>query len=131
MREIVQEDPLGCGVACTASVLSISYKQAIELFPDGKKRVENEGFYCRDIIQALSKNGFHYSYKYLRVGIKNYEVNSIVYLRRSRHYPAGHFLARGENGWMDPWINFPNFPRLAGFRKRLPGKPIYIIFQNP
>lgn len=41
--------------------------------------------------------------------------------------PFGHYLIRFNNQWIDPWINLPNKNIKAGFRKRLPGKPIYGI----
>ena len=60
-----------------------------------------------------------------------YQPNAIVYVKKSKKYPAGHYLCRlGYIGykWMDPWINFPDRDIQAGFRRRLPGKPVYVIF---
>ncbi|MBI5391734.1 hypothetical protein HZB00_01905 [Candidatus Woesearchaeota archaeon] len=59
--------------------------------------------------------------------------NTIVFIRRSKDYPAGHYLAKTKTGWMDPWINFDlsslnlNYAQ-SGFRKRLPEKAIYAVF---
>ena len=57
-----------------------------------------------------------------------YQPNAIVYVKKSKKYPAGHYLCRLGHKWMDPWINFPDRDIQAGFRRRLPGKPVYVIF---
>jgi len=31
---------------------------------------------------------------------------------------------------MDPWRNIPTYPRKSGFRKELPGKPEWVIYQK-
>jgi len=66
-----------------------------------------------------------------------YEDGVIVFIKRSVRYPAGHYLARMNGQWMDPWINFPNDQNIkniknatSGFRKKLPGKPIYALFSR-
>ena len=132
MKPIFQEDELGCGVACTAFILGISYQDALSLFEDGKSKADNAGFYCKEICKILMKNYKFYEFKYIKPKnrYKMYKSNSIVFVKRSKKYKYGHFLARHDNTWMDPWINFPKYPRKSGFRKRIPGKPIYIIFKN-
>jgi hypothetical protein len=46
-------------------------------------------------------------------------------------YPEGHYLVRKGNIWMDSWINFKNnkkvFQAKSGFRKKLPGRAIYLV----
>ncbi|KKU03717.1 MAG: hypothetical protein UX88_C0034G0006 [Candidatus Woesebacteria bacterium GW2011_GWC2_47_16] len=130
MKEIKQKDLLGCGVACTAAVLNISYQEALSLFREGKVKVAETGFYCRDIVEALRSAGLNYEYKHIK-GVQKMEMHSrgtIVFLRKSNKYPAGHFLSRSENGWMDPWLNYPHKDIQAGFRISLPEEPIYVIF---
>lgn len=124
-----QEDKLGCGVACVAFILSVDYKNALKLFIDGKRKAKFEGFLCKDLVVALRIAGLSYKFKYIKAKIRKkiYKINTIVYLRKSKKYPLGHYLVRFENNWMDPWINFPNENKKAGFRKRLPEKPIYAI----
>jgi hypothetical protein len=127
---VIQEDPLGCAVACTAFALSISYKSALRLFKDGEKRVKNyPDFYCKEIVQILRQSDPSYIHRYIskKLRQKIYKPGTIVFLRRSKRYPVGHYLCRDKKGWMDPWINTPLDNRKAGFRKRLPGKPIYVI----
>lgn len=129
MKLIAQIDNMGCSIACVASLLGISYPNAIRLFDNGKEKAGSKGFFCKDIIEALLKCGIESNYSYIKCKIKNdiYRQGSIVFIKRSIRYPQGHYLLRGKEKWMDPWINFPNPIKEAGFRRRLPGKPIYLI----
>ncbi len=129
-KPVVQEDGLGCGVACVAFILSTSYKEALELFD--KEKVKSRT-YCVDIQRALEKGGKKYFYRKLMSKSGNiYEQGAIIFIKRSQKYPFGHFLARGNGRWVDPWINLAAGSNIknaqAGFRKRLPGKPTYGIF---
>lgn len=129
MKAIKQEDPYGCGAACVASVLNISYQEVLNLFTDGRSKSREVGFYCREMVGALEKKGLTYEYRYIKKRIRNkiYRTGTIVFVQRSKRYPAGHYLARIDDKWMDPWINFPAINVKAGFRKRLPERPIYAI----
>ena len=129
-----QKDEFGCGIACLSFVLNIGYKESLKLFPNGKKKSEKNGFYCKEIVSVLRKNGLDSKFNCLKPKLlkKIYKENTIVFIRRSKKYPQGHYLCRYKNLWMDPWINFlknkdVNKAR-PGFRKKLPGKPIYAIF---
>lgn len=79
----------------------------------------------------------NYIYKYVRPKIRKriYQENAIVLVARSNRYPVGHYLVRYDNRWMDPWINLPKDNSIknakSGFRKRLPGRPMYVFFQSP
>lgn len=133
MEPVKQEDDLGCAVACVAFVLDIIYRDATELFKDGKTRVKSKAnFYCPEIVKILSCKGFHYKWKKLKSGteVEIYQDNSIVFIKRSSKYPYGHFLVRHAEEWMDPWINLPDENIKAGFRKNLPGIPTYAIYQD-
>ncbi len=131
MKPIAQEDPFGCSLACVAFLLGRQYQEIVKLVD--KKRAQTRGFYCRDLIGLLSKLGLDYDYKYLkpRFRRKIYSNNVIVFIKRSKQYPSGHYLARLNGLWMDPWINFKPSAKIqnanAGFRKKLPGKPIYAL----
>ncbi|MEK7160371.1 MAG: cysteine peptidase family C39 domain-containing protein [Patescibacteria group bacterium] len=131
MKPTRQEDAFGCAVACVAFVLNIKYKYATELFKNGKKKARSSGFYCKEIVEVFKNTGFKYQYKYIKPKIRNkiYQQNAIVFIKKSKKYHYGHYLVRFENKWMDSWINFPDKKIKAGFRKRLPGKAIYAIFQ--
>jgi len=131
MHEIAQKSALGCGVACTASILGMSYQEAEILFLDGRRKAKEIGFYCREIVEVLARAGLDYDYKLIEEIPGNLEFVSgdIVFLRKSEKYPNGHYLLRERwNRWMDPWYNFPNEDRKAGSLRELPEEPIYIIY---
>lgn len=128
MKAVRQQHLSGCAIACVASVLKISYKKALKTFEQGSKRAKFRGFYCSEIVQALQRNGQRYSFKYIKKKKKYTFTNgTIVFLQKNSRYPAGHFVCKTPYGWMDSWINFPQLSARAGFRKRLPGKVIYLI----
>lgn len=132
MRELIaQEEPMGCAVACVASLLKISYKDSLRLFKI--KYANSPNFYCRDIIKILKKQGLDYEYKKVTNKTKK-EVNfigSIVFVNKSKKYPEGHFLLKTKKGYMDPWINIPKInPAKAGYRKSLPEKPSWVIYKK-
>ena len=125
MRAVTQEDLMGCGIACVASVLGKSYKSAKKLFA-GPGHALSRGYYCREIVEALEEG--RKKYKSAKISDKNRQFlekdGTIVFTGRSKKYPAGHYLAKSDKGWMNPWINFPSiFPVKSGFQKTLPGKP--------
>ncbi len=129
-KHLVQEHASGCGVAVTAQVANITYKKALGLFHDGEFRAELRGFYCREIIRSLRKKELNYRFFYLtrRNRRKIYKNKAIVYIKKSRKYPQGHYISRSNNLWIDPWINYPSIINTkSGTRRRLPGKPIYVI----
>lgn len=125
MKPVKQEDGLGCAVACVAFILQIPYSDALNLFDDGERRVKEQAdFYCPEIVKILKNTGRTYSWKKLshrniQLVKENY---SIVFIKKSKSRPFGHFLARYNDTWMDPWIK-------AGFREELPGDPTYVIYR--
>lgn len=130
MKSTVQEQPMGCAVACVASLCGISYKSALNLFMN-KSYASTRGYYCKEISQALLKRGLNYGWK--KVSPKtHYLLNKegiILFVARSKKYPAGHFLLKTSKGWMNPWINYPQIATAkAGFQKGLPGKPQWIMY---
>jgi len=131
MNTITQEGPSGCGVACTAQVLGVSYKKTLRLFKDGENKHTFSGFYCKEIVKVLTRRGYESWFEYIKKSkLKSiYKDSTIVFIKRSKKYPQGHYLVRVGKYWMDPWFNMPDItPAKSGFRKRLPGKPIYAIF---
>lgn len=129
MKKVTQEHPMGCAVACVASICGISYERALLLFCN-KLFASTKGYYCKDICSALKRKGKNYAYKKAKQKI-NYCEGVIVFILRSKKYPKGHYLVKTCNGWMNPWINFPHInPAKAGFQKRLPGKADWIICQK-
>jgi len=129
---ISQKDNFGCGVACLAFVTNKSYGKVLNGL--GKEKAKTRGFYCRELVNYLNKIGYQAEFHYLnkKWRRKIYQDKTIVFIKRSKQYPFGHYLVRYQNFWMDSWINFQKSKDIknakAGFRKRLPGKPIYGIF---
>jgi len=130
MKYIAQETPMGCGVACVANLLQISYKKALKLFDKPKKHVE-KGFYCREIINALEKVGLDYDFRKISCKTKHYlkKNNIIVFVKEGKDDIYGHYFVKTEKEWIDSWSNWPMInPAKAGLRKKLPGKPLWVIY---
>jgi len=131
-KSITQQQSYGCGVACFAFAGNISYKQA-EVWL-GKKQSSSNRFYVKAFRKALNNYGLNYSSRYIKLHAphRTYQEGTIVLIRRSKYYPVGHYVIRHQKKWMDPWINFraSNDIRDAksGFRKRLPGPVLYVLF---
>lgn len=131
-KAVRQEDSFGCGLACVASVTNNSYKEARRKYFRDIGRVKTFGLLCRDLVKGLELADRKYDYKHIKRS-ERFRENTIVFIRRSKRYPSGHYLVKTSKGWMDPWINFSlrniDVRRAkAGFRKRLPDKPIYAVF---
>ena len=82
----MQEESMGCAVACVASLLSLTYASARKIFPS-PKRAHNIGFYCRDIITAIKRKGKHYSFK--KYAGEQIKPGTIAFIARSKKYPTG------------------------------------------
>lgn len=131
MKPVGQEDYLGCAVAATAFVLNSTYQKTLSLFIDGERRVKEEAnFYCPEIVTILHNEGLKYAWKKLPADVQESSIPnlSIVFVAISKDLPFGHFLAKYNDKWMDPWINLPSKNIEAGFRNELPGKPIFLIY---
>jgi hypothetical protein len=130
-QAITQKDEYGCGAACHAFIANITYNEAAEIL--GCSKARECGFYCNDLVQALEKHELLYDYKHLKTNVPyNFPEGAIVFIKRSRQYPAGHWLVYHEERWMDSWINFAANHKLedaqAGFRKSLPGEAQWMCY---
>ncbi len=130
---ITQEDSYGCGIACVAFICGVSYKAAKHNYFEGKK-AGTRGYLCKDLVYALSITKKKYKYSYIKRRT-SFKENTIVFIKRSKRYPIGHYLVRVKNSWMDPWLNFdatkPEIKKAkSGFRKKLPDRAIYKISPN-
>ena len=133
-KSITQSHGYGCGLACVAFVARVEYAQVIEI--SDEVRAVARGFYCKQLIQLLYSYGYSGSFKHLKRSMiyknKIYRDNTIVFIRRSKSHPAGHYLVRHQGFWMDPWLNFTADKQIrnarSGYRRRLPGQPLYAIF---
>lgn len=120
----------GCGVACFAFACNMTFKQAVEFL--GQEYSTKHGWRPSDLVAALNRCGFSYKNHYVRKKPNRvYPSGTIVLLERSTNYPVGHYLVQHHNVWMDPWINLPEGKDItkaqSGYRKRLPGQPMYAL----
>lgn len=139
IKYVAQEDSMGCGVACVANRLGISYADALELF-DEPERAGTIGYACKYIVTALRRGGIearlHHIKKVDRApSAKRCHLladGAIVLLEVSERYPYQHYLLKVEAGWCDPWINMNDCRDIsqakAGIRTDLPGLPYYAIY---
>jgi hypothetical protein len=132
-KPVTQEFGYGCAIACAAFSLGLSYKQTESLV--GEKQAVKERFWVKDLNEFLNSQDLEYSRKHVKTATKEQieSEGTIVLLRRSELYPTGHYLARHKNLWMDPWINMKDSgydisKARSGYRKRLPGKVMYVIY---
>lgn len=135
MRSLVsQQYSASCGIACTAFVLGCSEEKALQLFGLTPMEASFRGVFCREIAGVLQTSGRSAHFAYLNSSKRRmiYQDRTIVYIAKSKQYPVGHYLVRWRGQWMDPWINGVSDPVMrrskAGWRKRLPGRPIYAVF---
>ncbi|MDE1823213.1 MAG: hypothetical protein KGH50_02710 [Candidatus Micrarchaeota archaeon] len=126
-RTITQEDASGCGIACVAFVCRTSYGFAKRRYFKGLGSPAR-GYFCRDLVKALGRAGKRYGYRHIK-GRERLKPGTIIFIKRSERYPAGHYLVKTGNGYMNPWINFPDIrnPKSA-FARRLPGIPSYAVY---
>lgn len=114
-----------------AFIVQRTYKEVTTFL--GEHKANTKGFTCRELVWALSQFGLFYFYKHINYRNRKlvYQEGVVVFIRRCKKYPVGHYLAHYHNLWMDPWINFLQNRNSAqaksGFRKKLPGNPIYAL----
>lgn len=129
-KSVTQKHALGCAVACVAYILNISYKKAHEFFKN-PNYATTRGYYCREIVKALENAGLRYGYRYVKSSKRKLLSldNIMVFIKRSKKYPGGHYLVYRNKKWMNPWINFPYInPAKSGFSEKLPGKVQWLIY---
>jgi len=130
VKSITQEEPMGCGIACVAFALRKSYKTTKKLF-DNPQYSQSRGYYCKELVEVLNKNGLNYSFKKFKEKYKSLlkKEGTIIFVKRSKKYPLGHYLIKTKRGWMNSRINFPNIsPTKSGFQKKHPKEAQWIIY---
>jgi hypothetical protein len=65
---ITQEDCMGCGAACVAFAVNVSYEQAAIVL--GQDKARTVGFQLREIVEALEWYGLNYHFRLVRSKIK-------------------------------------------------------------
>jgi hypothetical protein len=131
-RTITQEHPMGCGVACVAFILKLSYQKTLKLFGT-PSYAWGRGFYCRELVAVLNAQGQSYHFRKFKEDYSPLlkKPGTMVFIRKNTRYPFGHFLCRTQRGWMNPWSNCPIItPAESRMESRLPGEVSYIIFET-
>ena len=132
MRYVAQKDSMGCGVACVANRLGLSYDQALGLF-EYSAYAQSIGYKCKYVVAALQAGGLDVRLRHIRRELPLPELpnGAIVFLERSVLYPYQHYLLKVEQGWVDPWINMHDCSDVkytqVGVRQILPGRAYYAI----
>lgn len=129
MKPVVQKRPMGCSVACVASIADITYDQAYRRFDLDNGDDIVQGFTMEEIRRVLLKLGFRYKVSDVVCWNENTTpLGSIIYGVNYR-YLNGHYLLKTKQGWMNSWINYPYIvPAKAGFNKGLPIVPKWIMY---
>lgn len=128
MKLIAQKSPMGCAVAATASFLGLDYDSTLKLFENGKVRHAVYGFFVYDIVKALKKENIIAKSFNIKKREMKFKLGDIVFSKNESDDPFGHYLLKTPKGWMDSWINFPSItPARAGYRKKLPGKALWLV----
>ena len=123
-RPVAQQDKWGCGVACVASVLGITYADVIARLKNGSKNGHGQGkepsseALRRVLNDAFRNTGLAYELDRPFIGDPDgLETGSIVSLS------SGHCLMRAADGWMDPTG--------GKIRRRLPGEVRQALVLTP
>lgn len=128
---VTQDDEWGCGAACVASLLNISYHEAKELVESVKGKSVNEsppGFELHHLALALKKKRFKVVADWSPDGIPD---GAIVCISGPPPYDGDHYILKTPHGWMDPWYNLDENKRAAKYRKRLPNGTSFLVALVP
>ena len=128
---VAQEDEWGCGVACMASLLGVSYQNAKKLAEDAKGlaiNAEPGGLELHDIAIALQKAGVKVIADWDPADIPD---GAIVCIRGKAPYADDHYILKTPSGWMDPWYNIGNNLREARSREEYPSGTYFLVALVP
>ncbi|WP_300727514.1 hypothetical protein [Pseudomonas sp.] len=129
---VSQEDEWGCGAACVASLLGITYQEAKKLVENIKGRSVNAkpyGLELHDIALALQAEGVKVIADWdSKVPLSD---GTIVCIGGKSRYKDEHYLLKTPSGWMDPWYNLDPEKKVARYRKRYPRDSEFLVALIP
>ena len=135
---VKQEDEWGCGAACVASLLGISYREAKKLVEKKKGiGVDAEdpdkgigyGLELHHLVHALKDEGINVVEDELEQ--KNFANGTIVCIRDEGKYKDDHYMLKTPHGWMGPWHNMGEKPKIAGWRDQYPEGTEFLVALVP
>ena len=128
---VSQEDEWGCGAACVASLLGISYRKARQLVEREKKLSVNDepfGLELHHIAIALQKEGVKVIADWAPAIIP---AGSIVCIGGKSRYKYEHYLLKTQDGWMDPWYDLDETNMVAKYREDYPKGAHFLVALIP
>ncbi|MGB5907414.1 MAG: hypothetical protein WBG87_08245 [Stenotrophomonas maltophilia] len=132
---VPQEDEWGCGAACVASLLGVSYSRAKKKLEAIKaKPLDDEpcGLEIHEIWLCLAHERLQYVAEWKEP--KKFVSGTIVCIRGKAPYEGDHYLLMTPNGWMDPYSNLgrPSDPyRESIYRDELPASTKFVVALIP
>ena len=130
---VVQTEEWGCGVACVASFLGVSYNEARDLlrkYKDGKTvNAHPKGLELHHIALALQERGYRVIADWKESD--RYPQGTIVCISGKHPYDGDHYILKTPKGWMDPWHNLDSKPRRANFRRDFPEGTEFLVALIP
>ena len=117
---VEQEDEWGCGVACVASRLGVTYavaKSRLEKQKGSGIEEKPKGLDLDPIVKVLHRAGVDVVADWFA---KEMPAGTIAYIDGAAPYKDGHYLLKVAGGWMDPWSSMPAKAREAKVQKGLP-----------
>ena len=130
---VVQKEEWGCGVACVASFLGVTYDESRELLRKQKNgrtvQAAPKGLELHHIALALQEKGYRVIADWLEPG--RFREGTIVCISGAAPYDGHHYMVKTRQGWMDPWHNLGTKPRKAGFRQSYPDGTEFLVALVP
>ena len=129
---VSQEDEWGCGAACVASLLGITYREAKKLVEDIKGRSVNarpRGLELHHIALALQDEGVKVIADWDPAA--HHPNGSIVCIGGESLYKYEHYILKTPHGWMDPWYNLDPENKVARYRQGYPAESEFLVALIP
>jgi hypothetical protein len=129
---VTQKEEWGCGVACVASLLDVSYEEAKALLKDEKGKSVNKGtpgLELHHIAIALQKRDVKVIADW--EDRSDFPNGTIVCIADDALYEGEHYMLKTPKGWMDPWSNMGEMPRRAEFRNDYPDGTWFLVALVP
>lgn len=134
---VSQEDEWGCGAACVASLLGITYRKAKKLVEEVKEASINE-----DVPRPGPGPGLELHH--IAIALKNEHVKviadwaptempfgTIVCLGGEWPYDREHYILKTPHGWMDPWFDLKQNNMVAQYREDYPEHTEFLVALVP